>query len=145
MVASRYQAHARAWRKRGGNVRGIQIDYDCPTSRLSGYSRWLERLKKTLRGEPEISVTGLGDWLVSAEPGDLEALFHQTEYVAFMMYHGRRQLDPVAPFTTALVRATAPFKLGLLKDQRNNPAFSDVRNAPGYTGDIQYILPEARK
>ena len=145
MVASRYRAHARAWRERGGAVEGIQIDYDSPTSKLLKYANWIDRLRNSIESGAEISVTGLGDWLVSAAPGELASLFMRTNYIAFMMYHGRNPLEPVLPYTAVLSNTKRHFKIGLLKNQWNSEAFRNVRSAPGYLGTIQFILPEDRK
>jgi len=145
MVASRYSAHARAWRERGGTVEGIQIDYDSPTSKLLKYANWIDRLRNSIESGAEISVTGLGDWLVSAAPGELASLFMRTNYIAFMMYHGRNPLEPVLPYTAVLSNTKRHFKIGLLKNQWNSEAFRNVRSAPGYLGTIQFILPEDRK
>ena len=145
MVASRYRAHARAWRKRGVKVEGIQIDYDSPTSKLLMYANWIGRLRNSIESGAKISVTGLGDWLVSAAPGDLASLFMRTNHIAFMMYHGRNPLEPVLPYTAVLSNTKSRFKIGLLKSQWNSEAFKNVRSAPGYLGAIQFILPEDRK
>jgi hypothetical protein len=145
MVASRYRAHARAWRRQGAVVKGIQIDYDSPTAKLPNYSLWIARLRHSLESEAEVSVTGLGDWLVSASPKDLLSLAQRTDFIAFMMYHGRHSLDPVAPYLAALRDKQITFKLGLLTSQKAEAKFESVQTARGYLGDIYYVLPEARR
>jgi hypothetical protein len=145
MVASRYSAHAKAWRERGGFVKGVQIDYDSPSSRLQEYSQWLGHLRTLLEKEAELSTTGLADWLLSAEPEGLNTLLQKTDYTAFMMYQGRSPLSPVTPFSIALRKLSHPFKLGVLKDQANDESFSRVRRTANYLGDIQFILPDGRE
>lgn len=49
---------------------GIEIDYDCPTSRLPAYAAFLRELKPGLGATP-LSITALPTWLDSK---DLEAL-----------------------------------------------------------------------
>jgi hypothetical protein len=51
--------------KSGVNVRGIQIDYDCPTDNLFQYARFLKNLRKTLPEEDILSITALLDWFKS--------------------------------------------------------------------------------
>lgn len=140
MVEARYRAHAQAWRRRGSNVAGLQIDYDCPTARLPEYARWLEALGRQIEGGAELSITGLGDWLVSAQPNHLKNLSQQAAFIAFMMYHGRKALDPIEPFAVALARANFPFKLGLFQNQSSWPQLRKVRDAPGYRGDIFFVI-----
>lgn len=57
-------------RKRWPAVVGVEIDYDCPTSRLPAYADFLQRLKQRL-GKTPLSITALPTWLGSA---DLNAL-----------------------------------------------------------------------
>jgi len=144
MIASRYYAHAAAWRKRGWTVKGIQIDYDSPTSKLQNYAHWLKRMRGVLHEDIEISITGLGDWLVSARVGDLRDLSQQADYIAFMMYHGHRPLKPLQPFTSALVRYRQPFKVGLLRGQGAHEEIGRLRRASSYRGKIIFLLPGER-
>ena len=51
--------------KSGVNVRGIQIDYDCPTDNLFQYARFLKNLRKALPEEDILSITTLLDWFKS--------------------------------------------------------------------------------
>ncbi len=48
----------------GGRARitGLQIDYDCPTSRLKAYARFLKSIKTDLPHGKLLSITALLDW-----------------------------------------------------------------------------------
>ncbi len=46
---------------------GIEIDYDCPTSRLSSYGRFLVSLRARLPASLALSITALPTWMTSAE------------------------------------------------------------------------------
>ncbi len=43
-------------------VAGVQLDIDCPTSKLSQYASFLREVRKALPPELEISITALLDW-----------------------------------------------------------------------------------
>ena len=65
-----------AWEKAGQKTAEIQIDYDCPESKLADYARLLTTLKKTMPDMP-ICITALPSWfrqpgvrsLVALSPG----------------------------------------------------------------------------
>ena len=118
--------------------------YDSPTSKLQNYAHWLKRMRGVLHEDIEISITGLGDWLVSARVGDLRDLSQQADYIAFMMYHGHRPLKPLQPFTSALVRYRQPFKVGLLRGQGAHEEIGRLRRASSYRGKIIFLLPGER-
>src|SRR5688572_2128085 len=44
------------------SIIGLQIDYDCPTSRLSGYADFLTELHRALPPDTHLSITALLDW-----------------------------------------------------------------------------------
>jgi hypothetical protein len=44
------------------SILGLQIDYDCPTSRLSDYASFLTALHRALPPETHLSITALLDW-----------------------------------------------------------------------------------
>jgi len=51
-----------ALRARGLTVRGIEIDHDCPTSRLGAYAAALRQLRAGLPEDLELSATALPTW-----------------------------------------------------------------------------------
>ncbi|MBT5654042.1 MAG: DUF3142 domain-containing protein [Alphaproteobacteria bacterium] len=140
MVVSRYIAHRQAWKRNGIRVDGLQIDYDSPTAKLKEYASWLVVLKNTVGDSVPVSITGLGDWLASAPPSHLNDLSQKVSFVAFMMYHGGRPLQRLNRYTARLARLTLPFKLGRLNTQQNDKMFESVFQAPGYQGEIVFML-----
>ena len=140
----RFLVHRRAWRDAGRRVAGLQIDFDSPTGGLPAYGHWLAVLRAALGPETVLSITGLGDWLVSAPAADLRRLAAAPDFIAFMMYHGDRPLAATAPYLRALVQFPARFRLGLLAAQKDAPALDAARRARHYGGDIIFLLPAAR-
>jgi len=49
----------------GGALAGLEIDYDCPTSRLATYARFLAELRGRLPRPLALSITALPTWLNS--------------------------------------------------------------------------------
>jgi len=141
MVISRFLAHQHAWKKHGILTDGIQIDYDSPTMKLLEYADWLVLLKNAVGGSVQISITGLGDWLVSAPSGHLKDLSSRASFIAFMMYHGGRPLKRLKSYTEPLAKLALPFKIGRLEIQKHDKTFENIFQAPGYQGEIVFILP----
>jgi hypothetical protein len=57
----------------GANLVGVEIDYDCPTSKLPGYAHFLATLRSRLAPRLTLSITGLPTWINSGELGRLTA------------------------------------------------------------------------
>ena len=63
-------------RTAGVNMRGVQLDYDCPTAGLGDYAGFLGELRSTL-ADTTLSITALPDWLSApAFPEVLRGLDH---------------------------------------------------------------------
>lgn len=58
------------WWERSKTAQGLQIDFDCPESKLEGYSRWLKQLRTQLPGV-RLTITTLPSWLRQVAFGDL--------------------------------------------------------------------------
>jgi hypothetical protein len=50
----------------------LQIDFDCPSSRLAGYAIWARELHSAFPGMP-LAITALPDWLARSDFGALAA------------------------------------------------------------------------
>ena len=48
-------------------VSGVEIDYDCPTSKLASYARFLGALRQRLPAALKLSITALPTWMNSRE------------------------------------------------------------------------------
>lgn len=80
----------------GGALAGLEIDYDCPTSRLATYARFLAQLRSHLPRPLTLSITALPTWLDSRA---LEALAPPLDEIVLQVHaveDPRRGLfDPV--------------------------------------------------
>ena len=54
-----------------GSIEGVEIDFDCPTSKLATYARFLVALRARLPASLKLSITALPTWMNSP---DLERL-----------------------------------------------------------------------
>lgn len=78
-------------RSSGVPIAGIEIDYDCATSKLSDYSRFLAELHRGL-GSTRLSITALPAWLGSS---DLNRVLAEVDEVVLQVHAVR---DPHGGF-----------------------------------------------
>ncbi len=57
----------------GGNIAGVQLDFDIPTRLLPRYARLLRKVRAQLPRGTQLSITGLPTWLDSAQINELLA------------------------------------------------------------------------
>lgn len=62
-VLARIATARSAWKDAGVMLKGVEIDYDCPTSKLPAYATFLQALKQGLGPELPLSITALPTWL----------------------------------------------------------------------------------
>ena len=139
IIVSRFVSHQKAWRRHNIVIDGIQIDYDSPTKKLLEYADWLALLKKEIKSDVSISITGLGDWLASAPSSHLNNLSEKTSFIAFMMYHGGHPLKNTSHYIEYLENLTIPFKIGRLEKQTDTNTFKSIVQAQSYKGEIIFI------
>lgn len=79
-LIKRYQALKSRALRTGQKVVGVQLDYDCPTSRLGEYNTFLQALREALPKDDLISITALLDWFRGGTK--IDAVLHWVdEYV----------------------------------------------------------------
>lgn len=66
-----------------GPLSGVEIDYDCPTSKLSTYARFLADLRARLPVSLKLSITALPTWMNSL---DLERLIPPLDEVVLQVH-----------------------------------------------------------
>jgi hypothetical protein len=75
-------------------IAGLEIDYDCPTSKLAGYVRFLAALRQRLPAL-RLSITALPTWMNSRELGGLGASLDEVVLQVHAVDDPRRGLfDP---------------------------------------------------
>ena len=70
----------------GVTVKGVQIDFDCPTRLLPNYARVMHRLRSGLGKKVPLSATGVSSWVGSK---GLVALCRELSFFVPQYYEGR--------------------------------------------------------
>jgi hypothetical protein len=67
----------------GAPLPGVEIDYDCPTSKLPAYARFLRELRRRLPAATALSITALPTWMTSR---DLESVTGAVDEVVLQVH-----------------------------------------------------------
>ncbi|MBS0549597.1 MAG: DUF3142 domain-containing protein [Proteobacteria bacterium] len=117
---------------------GVEIDYDCPTSRLADYARFLSALRGRLPPTLALSITALPTWMNSPELTRLGADVSEIVLQVHAVDDPRRGLfDPEQAerwVRTFALRTGRPFRVAL-------PAY-DVRVSWGADGRLAGVEGE---
>ncbi|TWB18496.1 uncharacterized protein DUF3142 [Nitrospirillum amazonense] len=104
------------WRRAGVAVAGLEIDHDCPTSRLPFYARFLKELHARLGGT-RLSITALPTWLpapaltdVVAVPDEVVLQVHAVAAPTDGLFNPAQAAHWVAAYAR---RFTTPFRVAL--------------------------------
>lgn len=138
------------------SIAGIEIDYDCPTSRLATYAKFLSALRARLPSSIALSITALPTWLSSSVLGSLATDLNEVVLQVHMVDDPRRGLfDPdqaerwVREFGRRIGR---PFRVALpaydvrvtwRRDGRLASVESEVPLLAGPGGEVLNARPEA--
>lgn len=66
-----------------GALAGVEIDYDCPTSKLATYARFLAALRSRLAPSLKLSITALPTWMTSSQ---LEPLTRDLDEIVLQVH-----------------------------------------------------------
>ena len=124
------------WKMAGVTIKGVQIDYDAPASKLLDYRDYIQALDQQLKpkhGAKFISITGLSSWLAD----NIKALnqFNQSiEYVAIQFYQYHRPVPRAEQYAQRLKQLSLPYKIGIT----TAPQFTTIKFATNqhYTGKL---------
>lgn len=124
------------WERKGNTVTGVQLDFDAPSAQLLRYSTFLQQFRANLPHRYRLSVTGLGDWLFSADHDVINRLSASADEVVFQLYQKRQPLPDTAKYLARLRQLKFPFKIGQLAADTNKIAMTDT---PYYRGSVYFI------
>lgn len=106
------------WRAAGVHVDGVEVDFDCASSRLADYAKLLAAIKQKLPNDASLSITALPSWIGTA--GLASALAQSDEAVLqvhavsdpkhglFDAKQARRWIDAFAKATSKSFRVALP-------------------------------------
>jgi hypothetical protein len=142
-LQSQIKADVAAFEAKGGQVWGIQLDFDAATRNLDRYGEYLGQVRSSLPQGLKLSVTGLMDWATQGRLSDLNALQGVVDEVVFQVYQGSRPIPESGRYLRRLAARPfgVPFKLGLVEGGDYDPALlSAVRSHPAYLGTVIFLL-----
>jgi hypothetical protein len=138
------------------SITGVEIDYDCPTSKLATYAKFLSALRARLPSSIALSITALPTWLSSSALGSLATHLNEVVLQVHAVDDPRRGLfDPdqaerwVRDFGRRIGR---PFRVALpaydvrvtwRRDGRLASVESEVPLLAGRGGELLDARPEA--
>ena len=95
-IADTYKKYSSIFMKSKINIRGLELDYDSPSSKISAYKDWIKRLSKLLPKD-HIEITGLTTWVYDNEQ-DTQELFKEVKRINFQLYHIDKNKIPTQRF-----------------------------------------------
>ena len=116
-VAKRAHDLVAAWRAAGVHADGVEIDFDCPSSRLADYAKLLAAIKPRLPSDATLSITALPTWI--GAPGLADVLAQSDEAVLQVHAvsdprHGLFDAQQAAQWIAAFAKQSAkPFRVAL--------------------------------
>lgn len=129
------------WKKEGGNVVGIQIDYDVPTQKLADYIVFLKELREWLPAEYQLSITGLLDWGRYANQENLALLGEVIDELVIQTYQKRHTIPNYADYLKNMEIMPFAFKVGIAQRSNwQNPAY--LEQQPNFKGYVVFLQNE---
>ena len=131
-----------AWRAAGVQVDGVEIDFDCASSRLADYAKLLTAIKKKLPKDAGLSITALPAWIGAA---GLASVLAQSDEAVLQVHavsdprHGLFDPKQARRWIDAFAKATSkPFRVAL-------PAYGSalVLDAQGHQVGVESEAPMA--
>ncbi len=136
LTIERYMAE---WQKHGVKTKGIQLDFDSPSAKLSEYAHFLNQIRTSLSKELQFSITGLGTWMMDADASTLKQLHQQVDVVTYQLYVGRQPVRYPQQYLNFLNRLNEPFKVGLLYSQPPLPGLKKLESNTAFKGFSYFI------
>lgn len=138
-LAGLFQKLAHEWERHGVRIEGLQIDFDAPTAWLTSYGDYLAAVRSKLPRSYRLSVTGLGDWILSGDRSALRRMTNAANEIVFQLYQGRHPIARDENYADLLAQANFPFRLGLLSAGRQDHLIARVKSNPYYRGAVIFI------
>ena len=95
-VADTYKKYSLIFMNYKIKVKGLELDYDSPSSKIMVYKDWIKKLSKLLQKD-HIEITGLTTWVYDNEQ-DTRELFKEVKRINFQLYHIDKNKIPTQRF-----------------------------------------------
>ncbi|HJU77023.1 MAG TPA: DUF3142 domain-containing protein [Sphingomicrobium sp.] len=132
------------WRAAGGNLQGLQLDFDAQTRHLDEYASFLQGLRDRLPAGYRLSVTGLLDWSANGDPRALEALRGIVDEVVIQTYQSRETIPGYEAYFKRMRGVRLPFRVGLVQGGRWREP-EGLRSNPNFRGYVVFLLQPKRR
>ena len=131
--------HGRQWEGHGITVVGLQIDYDSPSKKLPQYLAFLKQVKALMPPAYQLSITGLGDWLVQGDPEALDEIGQTVDEIIFQMYQHAEHVPGIEVYLSKLKSKNFSYGIGILEGEASPFPIDDDLSIKYYQGIIQFI------
>lgn len=128
----------RQWQTAGNQVVGIQIDFDSATYQLDKYLILLQKVRKQLPGNYQLSVTGLLDWANQAENPVMIQLGKTVDELVMQTYQGTTTIPNYLDYLKKLQNLPFKFKVGLVEQGQWQGA-DFLTNNPNFAGYVVFL------
>ena len=95
-VADTYKKYSKIFKKSEIKIKGLEVDYDSPSSKIKVYKDWIKRLGELLPKD-HIEITGLTTWVYDNEQ-DARELSKEVKRINFQLYHIDKNKIPTQRF-----------------------------------------------
>ena len=95
-VADKYKKYSSIFLNSDIKIKGLELDYDSPSSKIKDYKDWIKRLGELLPKD-HIEITGLTTWVYDNEQ-DTQELFKEVKRINFQLYHIDKNKIPTQKF-----------------------------------------------
>jgi hypothetical protein len=132
-----------AWKSRGNNVVGVQLDFDSATGELALYEDFLREIRAQMPANYRLSITGLMDWINHSQDSlHLDFL----DEVVLQTYQGTQSVAKLDLYLTRItqhgVPFAVPFKLGFVEGASLPQAqLAQIARNPTFRGYVTFLLP----
>jgi len=134
-----FEKTADLWQRHGVTIRGLQLDFDSPTGKLLTYGNYLNTVRTALPNNYKLSVTGLGDWVLSGDPAALHRITQASDEIVFQLYQGRESFPEIPLYVERLRKADFPFRIGLLTNTKQEKRIAALEANPYYRGIVYFL------
>ena len=95
-VADSYKKNSSIFMNYEIKIKGLELDYDSPSSKITIYKDWIKRLRELLPND-HIEITGLTTWVHDNER-DIRELSKEVKRINFQLYHIDKNKIPTQRF-----------------------------------------------
>ncbi|RZG64337.1 DUF3142 domain-containing protein [Acinetobacter wuhouensis] len=124
----------RQWENSGNDIQGIQIDFDARTRNLNEYALFLQKLRKQLPKQYQLSITSLMDWTNIQNQNTLRLFRENIDEMVIQTYQGSTTIANYQQYLKKVSALKLPYKIGLVQHGEWNPNlnFKADSNFKGY-------------